>query len=571
MKKAVLFLFTVLLFFGNTDVCIGQSSVDDAQKFAERCLNKVRNRRFRKLQESYPQALKDIERIKANATKDKFGWDDVAKNAPDWIEMMETFAKFPNHQVENKGEVIKFEITDYKPLLAEAKTKANEAHYQEGVKIMEENERYDQRRKAFYHFQEAMDFSDNHKEDIYQRAATIHYDEGVRIYNSSDNFITQVKAEEPFKKAQAWINPFKDINELMAKLYFKEAKSKSDEMPSKEEVTNIVFEDINLLDDYEDKYKEVIEAYKKTNEWIADYEGVATKIKELNTEAADAFYTAAKKHEEIHEFRNQALAVQFYEAADKWIPNYNNANSLAEAAKKRMEFNVLFYERPHFMDPATIGFASSGYMKAPFEKPWALLSVDPVENPEYAVREVGHGFVMVAVGEKGNFEYGTGEERDVKEVTVYISRKKDPLTDEVTESEVSESEYNNMKKMLNLTDQDVGYTLHKYSGTATYVYPTAEASIDCKVEIWDMRDPENIYMVDEITTTFKTSDKTSYLDYNGHPRAKPSYNNTYGGLKTKNELLAELNKKIYEEENIYKNCLDEIKSSIRKNVKYIHY
>lgn len=570
MKKAVLFLFTVLLFFGNTDICTGQSSVDDAQKFAERCLDKVRNRRFRKLQESYPQALKDIEGIKANAPTEQFGWDDVAKNAPDWIEMMETFSQFPNHQVENKGEVIKFEIKDYKPLLAEAKTKANEAHYLEGIKIMDKNERFYGRKEAFYHFLEALKFSDNNKEDIHKRGATIHYDEGLRIYNSSENFSTKVKAEESFKKALAWVNPFKDINDLMAKLYFEEAKRVDGEMPGKEEIINIVFEDINLLDDYEEKYKEVIDAYKKANEWIADYEGVATKIEELNTEAADAFYQAAKKHEEIHEFRNQALAVQFYEAAGKWIPNYKNANTRAEAAKKRMEFNVLFYERPHFMDPSKVDFASYGHIKAPFDKKWALLSVDPVDNPEYAVREVGHGFVMVAIGEKGSFEYDKREDRDAKDVTVYISRKKDNMTGKVTESEISESEYNTMKRALDFTDQDVGYTLHKYSGTATYVYPIAEASIDCKVEIWDMRDPENISLVDEINTTFKVSDKTSYLEYNGHPRAKPAYHNTKA-LKSKNDLFAELNKKVLEEANIYKNCKDEIKSSIKKNVKYIHY
>jgi hypothetical protein len=77
-------------------------------------------------------------------------------------------------------------------------------------------------------------------------------------------------------------------------------------------------------------------------------------------------------------------------------------------------------------------------------------------------------------------------------------------------------------------------------------------------------------MVDEINTTFKVSDKTSYLEYNGHPKAKPSYHNTKA-LKSKNDLFAELNRKVMQEKIIYENCMDEIKSSISKNIKYIHY
>ncbi|MDZ7776330.1 MAG: hypothetical protein U5L09_12395 [Bacteroidales bacterium] len=162
MKKIVLFIFAVIL-IGNAEPAMAQSSVDDAQKFAERCLKKVRNRRFRKLQESYPQAIKDIKRIKANASEKEFGWDDIVDYAPDWIEMMETLEKFPNHQVKNKGEVINLKSQTTSLCLRERKIAPLKEHYLAGVKIMDENENFRERRDAFHYFQKSMDYSDEYK------------------------------------------------------------------------------------------------------------------------------------------------------------------------------------------------------------------------------------------------------------------------------------------------------------------------------------------------------------------------------------------------------------------------
>lgn len=413
MKK-LLILFLSMILVGTVDSVQAQESVDDTEKFARRCLRKVRNRRFRKLKEAYPQAMKDIKTIIANAKKEKFGYDEVVKKAPDWIEMMNKLKQFPNHQVERKGKVINFEIVDYQPVLDTAKTKANEAHYKEGIKIME-------------------------------------------------------------------------------------------------------------------------------------------------------------KHENVHEFSNQEWARKYYNKTGDWIPNYRSAEERADAAEERMEINVLFYEQPAFVAPSEAGFASRGYIKAPFKQEWEHLTLNPVENPEYAVREVGMGFILVYEGEKGTYNYDKYEKTDNKEVTVYIARKKDKETGEIIEDEKTKAEYNALKKGQEIFDEDGGISLHKYSGTATYHYPTAKVTVDNTVEIWDLRDPTNPVKAGEVTSHFSASDKSSYMTYDGHPRAKPDFHNRYGDLKSKNELIKEIHGKVMDEPTVYKNCIADIRKVIKDKVEYIHF
>ena len=573
MKK-LLILFLSMILVGAVDSVQAQESVDDTEKFARRCLKKVRNRRFRKLKEAYPQAMKDIKAIIANAKKEKFGYDEVAKKAPDWIEMMNKLKQFPNHKVERKGEVIKFEIVDYQPVLDTAKIKANEAHYKEGIKIMEEHDRYYQRKKAFYHFQEALDFSDNNKEDIYHRAATIHYDEGMRIYNKSDKFSYKIKAEESFKKALAWVNPFKDINEKMAKLYYDEAANRASQIKPKEEVVAEVFEiqsNDNKWDDVAENFREVMDFYGKTSEWVTGYKDAAEKVKELKTKAAEYLYAIAQKHENVHEFSNQEWAMKYYNKIDNWVTNYKDADERAEAAAKRMEINVLFYEQPAFVNPSEAGFTSRGHMQAPFKPEWEHLTLNPVENPEYAAREVGKGFILVYGGEKGTYNYDKYEKTEVEEVTVYIARKKDPTTGKYIENEKTEAEYNSLKKAQDFLDEDGGMSLHKYSGTATYHYPTAKVSVDNTVEIWDLRDPKNPVKVDEVSSHFEASDKSSYMTYDGHPRAKPNFHNRYGDLESKSELIREIHDRVMDQPTVYKNCIKDIRKVIGTKVEYIHF
>ncbi|MFW5975116.1 MAG: hypothetical protein ACOCQ6_02815, partial [Bacteroidota bacterium] len=516
MKKLIFFIFAVIM-IGEAEPVMAQSSVDDAQKFAERCLKKVRNRRFRKLQESYPQAIKDIEAIKTNASEKEFGWDDIVKYAPGWIEMMETFEKFPDHQVKKKGKTLKFEVTDYKPLLKRAKDSAAKEHYMAGVKIMDDNERYSQRKEAFYHFNKSRDYSDEYKEDIYQRCATIHYDEGLRIYNSAESFSGKKRAEESFNKALSWIKPFKDINELMAELYYAEAVRKFETLKPEEELVEIllrnesvwdeiediinsslsylektaewipeykdtgekanefrtkaaslyytvanqnmetlasddalaemIFKDDGAWDNIQEKTKTSISYLKKAEEWKPGYKNVQEKVDEFEAKAASSLYKTAKLHEAVHEFANQHKAAKYYRKTGDWVPGYKDSESLAQAAEERMSVDVLFYHQGSFINPSKVGFGSSGRVKAPYDEKWGLLSVNPVEEPEYAVSEVGRPFIAVVQSEKGSYNYDKTEKREQEDFTVYISRKKED-DGSITESETSKATYDlyNMNK-----------------------------------------------------------------------------------------------------------------------------
>ena len=567
MKNIVLFIFSVIL-IGNAEPVVAQSSVDDAEKFARRCLNKVRNRRFRKLQESYPQAIKDIERIKANAKEKEFGWDDIVKYAPDWIEMMETLDKFPDHQVKNKGEVIKFEITDYKPLLEKATDSAATEHYRAGVKIMDENERYSQRKEAFYHFNKSRDYSDKYKEDIYQRSATIHYNEGLRIYNSAESFGRKKYAEEPFKKALSWVSPFKDINELMAELYYTEAIRHFETLKTDDEIADLLFKNESIWEEVEDITNESLDYLKETAEWIPEYKDSGEKAKKFREKAASCLYKTGKKHEEVHEFKHQEKAVEYYRKTSEWVTGYLDAEALASAAEQRTHYDVLFYNQGGFLKPSEVGFNSSSRIKAPYDESWGSFSANPVDDPEYAVSEVGRPFVVVVISEKGEYNYEESEKREQEDYTIYISRKKED-DGSITESETTKATYD----MYNMTKDKVKDIMwvKKYTGTATYVYPEAEASVTNTIAIWDLRDPANPVLLDQVSSTFKVSDKTSYMDYDGHPRAKPEFKNKYGGMKSKDALISELHGKAFKPENVFKNVSSDIRESILQNVKYIHF
>ncbi|MDZ7776333.1 MAG: hypothetical protein U5L09_12410 [Bacteroidales bacterium] len=54
-----------------------------------------------------------------------------------------------------------------------------------------------------------------------------------------------------------------------------------------------------------------------------------------------------------------------------------------------------------------------------------MLSVNPVENPKFAVSEVGRPFIAVVETEKGPYNYNKTEKREQEDFTVYIARKKE--------------------------------------------------------------------------------------------------------------------------------------------------
>jgi len=89
------------------------------------------------------------------------------------IKLNKTIKELPTLRVKKTNEEIKFKTTDYSHNLSEAKTKAAEVHYQEGVQLSEK-EGIDIQKQAAKEFKAAMVFISEYKDasTLYERART---------------------------------------------------------------------------------------------------------------------------------------------------------------------------------------------------------------------------------------------------------------------------------------------------------------------------------------------------------------------------------------------------------------
>ncbi len=564
MKKTVLLALTLVFLFGS-QIVLGQESVSETTKFAERCQNKIKKRRFKKLQEYYPKALKDIEKIKAKAETDQFGYDNVAKKAPKWIKMMSILAKFPNNQCAYKDDVITFEINDYKPLLAEAKTKANEAHYQEGVKIMEENTgSFQKRKKACDHFMTAMDFSDNHKEDMLERGAQIHYDEGLRILTEKKNFSGKKYCEEHFAKALKWKKPYKDIDQLMAKLYFDEAER----LATTEEPKN---------------WKEALPLYGKANKWVTNYNNCTDKYLALEKKGAEFYYAKGQEAEAKHSYASQAEAANYYAECKEWVKDYKDAEKRAAIAKERSTVRVVYYDAPTFINPKNIKnplLASEksrsvedmaknsknwSHFKFPYNKQFNLNQLDPLSSPTRAREIIGGGYILVMMSGSEDPTYSVSpKEVSTEKVVTYTAHLKGEgeeqhLVDKLTYSiglEANKKTYTGSYK--------------KHTGTVTKTSEGISAHKYVMIDIYDMREPGQAKKIHTISKNLSAVNSVTNETYSGDPWAKPKYLKTDGPLKTKRQMWEIIEKKAGNTDAVFNSARKEIGDVLKHEVQYYH-
>jgi len=99
--------------------------------------------------------LREIEKLKLSP--DNFKWDDIVSEYEALIELNRAVESLPRLRVKETGEVIRFEITDYSRDLMDAKEKAAEAHYQEGLKLSKEEGR-EIKKRAAKQFKRALSF-----------------------------------------------------------------------------------------------------------------------------------------------------------------------------------------------------------------------------------------------------------------------------------------------------------------------------------------------------------------------------------------------------------------------------
>ncbi len=560
MKNTILLALTLVFLFSN-QIAWGQESVSETTKFAKKCHNKVKKRRFNKLKENYPKAIKKIEEIKSKADKEQFGYDAVANFAPQWIKMMDALVKFPNNQCSYKEEVITFEITDYKPLLAEAKTKANEAHYQEGIKIMNENKgNFNKQKSAFDHFKLARKYSDTHKEEMKEHCALIYYDEGKRILLEGKSYEDKKKCEEFFKKAHGWKKPYKDIVDLMAKLYFDEAENLA-------------------ASDKPEEWKNALKLYNKANEWVEDYSGCKAKYKTLQEKGAEYYYAKGKEAIGIKSFESQAEAVAYFKTSREWVKNYKDAAELAKVAKKRAKVRVFYYNSTCFttagnyknpIAASCVGETTEelaactkkySYITFPWSKKYKLFQPNPNLNVTHTQENLGGGFVMVMA-----------ERRE--EPTFYVSPKN--VTTKKVYGYTAQYPDEKEKKVKKLT-----YTLgleankkaktgefRKYTGTVTTVSESISVTQVVNIEIYDMREPGKAKLIWSTTQEVSEYDKSSKETYEGSSWAKPDNLKTGGTIKNKQQMNDLIRRKSTVPGTIFNPHAKEIGEVLKTKIKY---
>lgn len=137
-----------------------------------------------KLKPDYDKAqalVKDAYRMAADAHESRikelklssarFWWDDVVSEYEALIRLNQAVKGLPALRDKKTGEIVKLELTDYTQNVAEAKTNAAEAHYQEGIRLSQ-NEGIDSQKQAAKEFKETERFCPGYKDaaELYEVA-----------------------------------------------------------------------------------------------------------------------------------------------------------------------------------------------------------------------------------------------------------------------------------------------------------------------------------------------------------------------------------------------------------------
>jgi hypothetical protein len=106
-----------------------------------------------------------------NPSTSKFKWDDIVSEYEQLIKLNKTVRELPTLINQKTNEVIKFEVVDYSKNLADAKTNAAEAHYQEGLRLSKQ-ENTDFQKKAAIEFKAAQSFVPGYKDagEFYEKS-----------------------------------------------------------------------------------------------------------------------------------------------------------------------------------------------------------------------------------------------------------------------------------------------------------------------------------------------------------------------------------------------------------------
>ena len=518
MKKSLPILLVLLMIVST--ISYAQKSVtycNEVAKTAKKLAKKVKKKHVKKANANYPNALKEIEKAKLEYPNKDFGYDKLVAEIPSWIKMYNALDKLDgNKVVDKKGNAFEFVVVDYKPLLAEAKTKAGEAHFNAGKELMA-NEDFDEVKKGFTHFNKAQKYVDTYNSEIDDMMSIAYYTKGVEVLNSSTLFSEKVKSIGYFDKALNIKKPYKDIDVLCAGLYYEEGVILTTEGETSSEISK----GIGYL--------------KKSLKYKEGYEDAEEKIKEALNAGAEIAYQEAVELESEESFEGQAKAAKAFKAVDKWVVGYKDAAAKAVAADGKSQASVLIIgANGKIVKGSPVMPMNQKCKKGIYIYPGidVLKDLDFNNESNYAkATELSNKhFIYIKFGETEDGEFNESEPKEtVKEVFVYTSQKKGE-----EEKNISKKDYDDVRKLNKLTGNPSGIMLREYKGKVTTVYEYVSYVKNYTVQVIDARITDSPFEVGSAIFSKRIFDKRAYQTYVGSTRAKPARLQ-----KDKHELLTE--------------------------------
>jgi hypothetical protein len=477
----------------------------EVTRSATKLAKKIKKKHIKNANANYPQALMEIEKVKLEYPKEDFGYDKLAKEIPSWIRMYKALEKLDgNKVVDKKGNTFEFVIVDYKPLLVESKTKAGEAHFNAGKELMS-NEDFDEVEKGFDHFRKAKIYVDTYNTEIDEMMAEAYYTKGSELLNSSSMFSEKVKSVSYFNKALKIKKPYKDVDVLCAELYYEEGVRLTTEGETLAELSNGI------------KY------LRKSLRYKEGYKDAEEKIKEALDAGAEIAYQEAVELSAEESFEGQAKAAKAFKAVDKWVVGYKDAAEKAIIAEAKSYANVMIIGADGKAIDGSPVMAMNNkckkgiHVNRSFE---VLKDIDLNDESNYpkATELSKKRFIYVKFGDNEDGYYSEeGPKETVQEVAEYTSKVKGE-----EEKSISKKEYEDGKKINELTGNVSGYTFREYKGkiksTTEYVSYTKKYII----QVVDARIPDSPFEIGTITITKMFSDKRVTQTYTGAAQAKPS-------------------------------------------------
>ncbi len=526
MKKLLL-ICTLFLISALTSINYAQESVNKCILYAKRLQRNIDERNFKNFKNNYIQALKDISDIELKAEKTKFGYDDVADNAGNWIKLNQVLSDFTGGSISYKGESINLEIKDYVPVLEQAIESASKEHYEEATSIIEATNIYENRLKAIPHLEKATKYDKKYNDQVKVSKASIYYDEALRLYNQETDFELRVESVPLFEKALEEKDPYKDSKQLLAKFYSDEA--------------DLLYESNNLKE-----LGKAISYYEKAMSYVYNYNAANGKVLGVKQKAASILYQQASKKEQIPSFNAQNEASNLYKQANMWNPGYKDVEEKINTTSIKSRLNVIIIDNAGGVitkNPTTnkIFSKTNKYITHPIIKT-PVINLENTDDRIKVSKELGFGFILMRIDtNKITYTYkGVETNTEPKKIEKFFLSKRSISSGKTSVNEISKQEYNEglkeQKASGRHSDSRFRLTYKSYVGTHSTITNKAVVKVSCPFEIWDVRNPNQISKITDIIYTEEISDKKVKTTYSGSMKIKPELMDE-GSVMSENELM----------------------------------